>query len=270
MLGARSSATRAGLFGEVTATNKRRSIYDAKAQLNWDAPTVAPAEAPTPAQDAPRPVTPAVEEERKDGDGNNDEVAAVVDTSLADGELGEEAQASSDSESGGGELLSEERRALQESARLALEATPSGAPCTATDETNAAFNKTAKTAVEALRANDPSYSVLDLTGNTVFAMKHTEYVQQIADALRTNTYVTEVRLGKCELDASDAKALAAALEVNDTVRVLNVEKNKVRWCARPHLFCVPSLIARRALCRLQTRAPRRWLAGSRPTGGWSS
>ncbi len=39
---------------------------------------------------------------------------------------------------------------------------------------NAEWNKSAKKAVEGVQANDPTYTVVDLSGNTVFAMKHTE------------------------------------------------------------------------------------------------
>lgn len=49
--------------------------------------------------------------------------------------------------------------------------------CTATEATNKEFNKTPKSAVDAAAANDPSFSVLDLTGNTVFSMKKKEYCE---------------------------------------------------------------------------------------------
>lgn len=81
--------------------------------------------------------------------------------------------------------------------------------------------------MEALKANDPTLSVLDLSGNTIMSMKHSEYCAEIAEVLRTNTHVKEINLGKCEIDTADAIKIADALAVNDTVEVLNLEKNKI-------------------------------------------
>lgn len=59
--------------------------------------------------------------------------------------------------------------------------------------------------MDAATSNDPNYSVLDLTGNTVFSMKKREYCELIGEALKKNTHITVVRLAKCTLDAVDAK-----------------------------------------------------------------
>lgn len=62
---------------------------------------------------------------------------------------------------------------------------------------NAEWNKSAKKAVEGVQANDPTYTVVDLSGNTVFAMKHTEVSVQDAHAwlvARTHTAGSIARL----------------------------------------------------------------------------
>jgi Ran GTPase-activating protein (RanGAP) involved in mRNA processing and transport len=124
-------------------------------------------------------------------------------------------------------LADEEKQALQEVARKYL-ATPSSAtPATATEESNKKFNSSPKAAVEAVKANDPSYTIVDLSGNTVFTMKHREYCEQLAEGLKSNTYVKEIHLSKVDLDARDATLLGEALEHNDSVEVVDLEKNKI-------------------------------------------
>lgn len=59
------------------------------------------------------------------------------------------------------------------------------------------------------------------------AMKHRDYSEAISEALKTNTFLREIRLGKCTLDNNDAKLLAAAIAVNQSVEVLSLEQNKI-------------------------------------------
>ena len=77
---------------------------------------------------------------------------------------------------------------------------------TADEASNKAHNKSAKVAIEAANANDPTYSIVDLSGNTVFGMKHREYCQLLGNAIKCNTHIVQVKLSKCTLDAIDAKA----------------------------------------------------------------
>jgi hypothetical protein len=119
------------------------------------------------------------------------------------------------------------REELQERARARLEKRAAKGPTTATEATNKEWNRTPKSAIDALANDEPSFSVLDLSENTVFSMKHREYCEQIGQALRSNTHVTEVRLSRCTLDAADAKAIATGLERNDAVEVLHLDNNKI-------------------------------------------
>ncbi len=91
----------------------------------------------------------------------------------------------------------------------------------------AAFNKSAKTAIQAAQDNEASFTALQLTNNTVYAMKHRDYSEQLGRALLGNTHLREVTLVKCDLDHFDATLIAAALRNNTTLRVLNLAQNKI-------------------------------------------
>lgn len=58
-------------------------------------------------------------------------------------------------------------------------------------------------------------------------MKHRDYIEQLTDALKTNTYISEVHLAKVDLDAVDAKRIGDMLTVNDSIEVLSLENNKI-------------------------------------------
>lgn len=95
------------------------------------------------------------------------------------------------------------------------------------DKMNASWNKNAKTAVEAAMNNEPTFTKLDLSNNTVFAMKHQEYCEQLGAALAKNTHLVSVTLVKCDLDHRDAAAIAAGLRVNTHLICLNLSNNKI-------------------------------------------
>ena len=124
-------------------------------------------------------------------------------------------------------LNAQERQSQQAAAWKRLTTKAAKEPTTATDQTNKEFSKSPKVALEALQRNDPDFSILDLSGNTILGMKHREYCQEIAEALKTNTHIVEVHMARATLDATDAKALGEALEVNDSIMVLDLEKNKI-------------------------------------------
>ena len=96
-----------------------------------------------------------------------------------------------------------------------------------TEASNKEFNKSPKIAIEAAARNEPTFSHLDLSENTVFSMKHREYCEALGEALKSNTHLVEVKLAKCTLDAVDCKAIAAGLAVNDSVEVLHLNNNKI-------------------------------------------
>ena len=90
-----------------------------------------------------------------------------------------------------------------------------------------AMNKSPKIAIAAVLANDPEYDILDLSGNTIFAMKHSQYSADLAAALKDNTHIREIHLKKVDLDKKDVAAIMDALRVNKTVLVVDFEKNKI-------------------------------------------
>jgi hypothetical protein len=94
----------------------------------------------------------------------------------------------------------------------------------ATEETNKEYNKQPKLALDAageclssevlsisdieVAKNATAFSVLDLSGNIMFQMKHKEYCTILGAALKTNTQLREVHLSRCAIDTVDAKLLA--------------------------------------------------------------
>jgi hypothetical protein len=62
------------------------------------------------------------------------------------------------------------------------------------------LNKSPKTAIAAAAANDPGYDILDLSGNTMFLMKHRDYAKELGQALAKNTVIREVHLKAVDLD----------------------------------------------------------------------
>jgi hypothetical protein len=65
---------------------------------------------------------------------------------------------------------------------------------------NKELNKSPKTAIAAAAANDPGYDILDLSGNTMFLMKHRDYAKELGQALAKNTVIREVHLKAVDLD----------------------------------------------------------------------
>ncbi len=102
-----------------------------------------------------------------------------------------------------------------------------GAEKDAQDAANKEWNKSPKKAVEAVQANEPTYTIVNFNENTVFAMKHSEYCEALFAGLSTNTHVTEVHLKRCALSTFDMNFVAKALTKNTTIRVLDLENNKI-------------------------------------------
>ncbi len=136
-------------------------------------------------------------------------------------------------------------------------------PCTATEATNREFNKSPKTALAAVAANEPSFDIVDLSGNTIFQMKHREMCRELSAALRNNCYVREVHLKQCDVDKVDVVELMGALAANTTVTVLDLEKCKVREAVFVCVFVSHHTLQSRY--RLTTTAPPSWPTGCAST-----
>lgn len=91
----------------------------------------------------------------------------------------------------------------------------------------AQLNKNPKAAISAVAANDASFDVMDMSGNTTFAFKHRELVKELAQALQANTVLKELHLKQCDLDKTDVQELCTALVQNTSLLVLDLEKNKI-------------------------------------------
>eukprot|EP01090_Pellita_catalonica_P012474 TRINITY_DN2723_c0_g1_i1.p1 TRINITY_DN2723_c0_g1~~TRINITY_DN2723_c0_g1_i1.p1 ORF type:complete len:522 (+),score=100.04 TRINITY_DN2723_c0_g1_i1:41-1606(+) len=84
-----------------------------------------------------------------------------------------------------------------------------------------------RTAIAALKENDPEMVKLDLSGNTLFQMKSVAYCAAMAEGLKVNTVCTEVHLKKCGISDSSVQKLALALKSNNTLVELDLEGNKI-------------------------------------------
>jgi flagellar biosynthesis GTPase FlhF len=54
--------------------------------------------------------------------------------------------------------------------------------------------------IAAVASNDPTVEMVDLSGNTMFLMKHREYTKELSQALARNSFVKEVHLKSVDLD----------------------------------------------------------------------
>jgi len=73
--------------------------------------------------------------------------------------------------------------------------------------------------------NDPSLSTIDFSDRTTFTNEH---AIKLAIALAGNTHVTAVHLRNCSILDSGAKALGEALTTNKSIRLLDLEGNKIK------------------------------------------
>ncbi len=110
---------------------------------------------------------------------------------------------------------------------LKRDASASSVPGATGPAYNKEMNKNPKTAIAAAAANDPEYDILDLSGNTMFLMKHRDYAKELGGALAGNTYIREVHLKSVDLDKVDVQSLMEGLVKNSTVVLLDLEKNKI-------------------------------------------
>ena len=104
---------------------------------------------------------------------------------------------------------------------------PAIKPAVATQLGKDSRNKTMKTALPCVAANDASFTVLDMSKNTVFAMKHRENIRLLSEVIPSNTHLLEIHLKKCELDKQDVKMLCDGVKQNQTIQVLDLEGNKI-------------------------------------------
>lgn len=82
-------------------------------------------------------------------------------------------------------------------------------------------------ALEAIQSNDPAHKSISLAGSSSFQMNPSKYASSIAEALLTNTSVTDLDLSNCGIPTSNAHDFAEVLKKNKTLKVLNLSKNKI-------------------------------------------
>ena len=97
--------------------------------------------------------------------------------------------------------------------------------------------------------NNPSLSVLDVTGSASIKIRSLEALESLADPLKAHKGIKKLVLGDCEVDLSSffyyvrwftflnchrlrslmpvAKSFADILKVNDTIEDLDLHKNKI-------------------------------------------
>src|SRR3989338_3872385 len=82
-------------------------------------------------------------------------------------------------------------------------------------------------AIEVIKANDPSYSMISLNGSSSMQMNPLKYATDIVNAMMTNTSVTSLDLSNCALPTSTANDIAEMLKRNKTLQKLALEGNKI-------------------------------------------
>ena len=87
---------------------------------------------------------------------------------------------------------------------------------------------TPKAVIDQVAANDPGLTALNLAGNALFQMKAHEYCGLLAQALKSNTNVTDVNLTNCGITDADVALLAESLPVNSTITNLTLEGNRIQ------------------------------------------
>ena len=84
-----------------------------------------------------------------------------------------------------------------------------------------------KLIVEKLNEDDPELVVVDLSKNTVYNMKSLFYTEEICNALKKNTQTEEIHLQSYSITDVGSKMFADVLRVNNHLRVLDLEYNKI-------------------------------------------
>jgi Ran GTPase-activating protein (RanGAP) involved in mRNA processing and transport len=84
-----------------------------------------------------------------------------------------------------------------------------------------------KLIIEKIANNDAGTTSVDLSANALFTMKTFEYCGLLAEALKKNTVVTEITLGKLGITDPDVELIAGALAVNQTITTVNLDGNKL-------------------------------------------
>jgi len=117
-------------------------------------------------------------------------------------------------------------------------------------------------AIARVKSNDETLKVLNLTGNPLYTSGADELTVTLAEALKTNTNLKELKLGNNNISVTGAVALAEALKVNSTLEKLELEGNKVRLTplhspvlslrSAPRLAVCTSLTTRKKKKRLTT------------------
>ena len=88
--------------------------------------------------------------------------------------------------------------------------------------------KKASEVLEMIAANDPSLTVANFGGSSIFAMKAVEYTAKLSAGLATNTHIKDLNLEGCSINDACAAQLAEAITGHKTLQVLNLKGNRIR------------------------------------------
>jgi len=75
--------------------------------------------------------------------------------------------------------------------------------------------------------NNPSLSVLDVTGSASIKIRSLEALESLADPLKAHKGIKKLVLGDCEVTDAGCQVIADILKVNDTIEDLDLHKNKI-------------------------------------------
>ena len=82
-------------------------------------------------------------------------------------------------------------------------------------------------ALEAIRSNDANFQTISLSNSSSFQMNPSKYAGEFAEAMTTNTSVTNLDLSGCSIASNDAEGFANMLRKNKTLKNFSLSKNKI-------------------------------------------
>lgn len=81
--------------------------------------------------------------------------------------------------------------------------------------------------IERVAANDSTLTRINLNSSALFNAQADEHATNLAKALASNTFVTEVKLSDCGISTAGALAFAETLKVNQVILTLDLSNNKI-------------------------------------------
>jgi hypothetical protein len=82
--------------------------------------------------------------------------------------------------------------------------------------------------IKLIEKNDPSLTVADFAGSTIYALKAVPLTEQLCAALKASTHVKEVNLEDCGVNDACCVMLGEMLSTNTSIKKCVLNKNKIK------------------------------------------